>query len=318
MLNLANIKMCSLIVTALALIAAVLPDRAAASRPAEGPGAGSVGGRIVSTSWGETRINGTPTRVVALEFSFVDQLVALGVTPVALGGIGETRIPEYLSGKVKEFTYVGERKDPDLAKIRSVNPDLIIANPDRHQFINTELSRIAPTIALDDRSYSEILSNVTLLGDILGRSEQAATVKKDLEATIESAKRRITNRPTVLVVGASTDGFTVWIKDSFLGSLMAGIGTSYAYTGTLRKGAGTPEVSRLTMEELARIDPEYLFVYGDLSGAKANPLYRTLRAVRSRKVAEVNRNLWSRGRGPVAAKLILEQALPVLTAATKK
>src|SRR5438552_8050734 len=75
--------------------------------------------RTVTHRWGQTTIRGTPSRVVALDFSFIDQLVALGVPPVALGGIGEVRIPEYLSDEVKAFTYVGERKDPDLEIIRS-------------------------------------------------------------------------------------------------------------------------------------------------------------------------------------------------------
>jgi ABC-type Fe3+-citrate transport system substrate-binding protein len=269
--------------------------------------------RTVRHLWGETKIRGTPTRVVALEFSFIDQLVALGVPPVALGGIGDTRIPEYLSDKVKAFTYVGERKDPDLEIIRSVHPDLIIANPDRHGPIRAALSQIAPTIALDDKSYSEILSNVALLGGILGKGREAANVRSTLEARIEAAKSTIQNGPSVLVVGASREGFTVWIRDSFLGSLLTGVGARYAYVGESQPARGTPEVSRLTMDGLTKIDPDYLFAYGELSRWKTDPSFTSLRAFKAGRVVEVERNLWSRGRGPIAAGLILDQGLPVLT-----
>jgi iron complex transport system substrate-binding protein len=117
----------------------------------------------------------------------------------------------------------------------------------------------------------------------------------------------------VLVVGASPDGFTVWIRESFLGSLLTDLGVAYAYTGESQPGRGTPEVSRLTMEKLAGIDPDYLFVYGEASRWKTEPAFTGLKAFKAGRIVEVDRNLWSRGRGPIAAGLILDQALPILT-----
>jgi len=268
--------------------------------------------------WGETEIQGTPTKVITLDFSFVDELTALGVAPVGMAGTGALRVPEYLADRVKEYTYVGERKEPNLELIRSANPDLIIANPDRHKMIKNELQDIAPTVALDDTSYSEVLKNTELLGDLLGKKAEAEQVKKDLEAKIQNAKQKIQGSPKVLVVGAFEDEFSVWVKDSFIGTLMSDVGTTYAFTGS--KGTtseGKSEVAKLTMERLAEINPDFLFVYGDLNLWKDNPLFKNLKAVKEGKVIEVDRNIWSRGRGPIAASLILDQGLPILTG-TKK
>lgn len=270
--------------------------------------------KTISHIWGETEIQGTPTKVIALDFSFADEMSALGVFPAGMAGTGAEHVPEYLADYVTEYTYVGERKEPNLELIRSANPDLIIANPDRHKMIKNELQDIARTIALDDDSYNEILKNTELLGDLLGKKAEAEKVRKDLEAKIQNAKGKIQGKPTVLVVGSFEDEFSVWVKDSFIGSLMSDAGTTYAFTGS--KGTtseGKSEVTKLTMERLAEINPDFLFVYGDLSLWINNPLFTNLKAFKEGKVIEVDRNIWSRGRGPIAASLILDQGLPILT-----
>ncbi|HEU4965623.1 MAG TPA: ABC transporter substrate-binding protein [Bacilli bacterium] len=267
--------------------------------------------------WGDTTLQETPTKIAALDFSFVDELTALGVSPVATAGAGKTEVPEYLADQVKDYTYVGERKEPNLEVLTSAAPDLIIANPDRHSMIKNELSGIAPTIALDDRSYEEVLKNTDLLAEVLGKQEQATAVKKELETKINDAKSKITTKPTVLVVGAFEDEFTVWVKDSFIGSLLTAINTDYVYNGDAQSTEGKAEVAKMTVEKLAETNPDYLFVYGDLSLWKDNPLFKNLKATQDNHVLEVDRNLWSRGRGPIAAKLIIEEAVPFMSGESK-
>ncbi|WP_223813709.1 hypothetical protein [Geobacillus zalihae] len=45
---------------------------------------------------------------------------------------------------------------------------------------------------------------------------------------------------------------------------------------------------------------------------KANPIWSQLKAVKEKRVVEVNRDLWSRSRGPLAAKLIVKEAASIL------
>lgn len=303
-----------LAVTATVLTASMLTGCSSESKTDQPKQAAQTGAeQSVFNVWGETKVQGTPAKVVALDFLFIDELSALGVSPVGLAGTGKTQVPEYLAGKVQEYTYVGERKEPNLEIIRSTNPDLIIANPDRHKLIKNELAAIAPTVAFDDLSIKEVLKDTETLGKVLGKEKEAKQVVKDLEAKIKDAKSKIQGKPKVLVIGAFEDEFSVWLKESFIGSLMVEIGTEYPFEGTKVENEGSSEVAILTMEKLAEIDPDFIFVYGDLSKWKDNPLYKSLRVVQENHVLEVDRNLWSRGRGPVAATKILEQGLPLLT-----
>lgn len=273
----------------------------------------------IQHEWGETELKETPKNIVTLDFSFIDTLTALGVTPVANAGVGTTKIPEYLQDEVSKVTDVGERKAPNLEVIESVSPDLIIASKDRHNMIQKELQDIAPTIALDDNSYEEVMKNVDTIAKAVGKEEKAKQVKAELDDKISKAEEKIEGNPTVLVVGAFDDEFSVWIKDSFIGTLMTNIGVNYAYDGEKEKTEGKAEIAKITMERLSEINPDYIFLYGEnVEKFKNNPLYNNLKAVKENHVVDVDRDLWARGRGPIAADKILDEALPILTEQSSK
>ncbi|WP_347861292.1 ABC transporter substrate-binding protein [Salimicrobium sp. PL1-032A] len=105
--------------------------------------------RTIEHSMGETEISGTPENIVALEFSFVDNLASLGITPVGIADDEDSdRIIKPIREEIGDYTSVGTRKQPSLEVISSLQPDLIIADYQRHQDIYDQLSEIAPTIIL--------------------------------------------------------------------------------------------------------------------------------------------------------------------------
>lgn len=273
----------------------------------------------IKHEWGETELKETPKNIVTLDFSFIDTLVDLGVTPVANAGVGKTKIPEYLQDKASKVKDVGERKAPNLEVISSVKPDLIIASKDRHNMIQKELKDIAPTIAFDDNSYEEVMKNMDTIAKAVGKEEQAKKIRTNLQDKISKAKEKVKGTPTVLVIGAFDDEFSVWIKDSFIGSLLTDVGVKYAYEGKKEKTEGKAEIAKITMERLNEINPDYIFLYGEnVEKFKNNPLYNNLKAVKEKHVIDVDRNLWARGRGPIAADKILDEALPALTGQSSK
>ena len=100
--------------------------------------------RTVDGTLGSMEISGTPKRIVALEFSFVDDLVAVGLKPI---GIADDNNPSSLIPPVKaavgSYTSVGLRATPNLETIASLHPDLIIADAGRHAKIYDKLQAIA-------------------------------------------------------------------------------------------------------------------------------------------------------------------------------
>ena len=78
---------------------------------------------------GTTKVPKHPKRVVVLEYSFVDALVALDVKPVGIADDNKkNRIIKPLRDKIGNYTSVGARKQPNLEKSSKLKPDLIIAD----------------------------------------------------------------------------------------------------------------------------------------------------------------------------------------------
>lgn len=273
--------------------------------------------KTIKHAWGETTIKGTPIKIVALDYAFIDMLSVLDIQPIATVGIGESGFPDYLVDKLdaSSITNVGQAKQPNLEVLTSVKPDLIIANPDRHEMIKDQLSDIAPTIAFDDDNYEEVLANLSLLADVVGKKEQGEKVKQNIESKIKQGMEKMKTAPSVLVVGAFEDESTVWLKNSFVGSLLSGIGTNYLFEGEKDNTAAESktDIAKLSLERLGEFNPDYLFVYGEPEKWLENPIYKNLKSVKENKAITVSRDLWSKGRGPRAAELIIDQALEIMT-----
>lgn len=134
---------------------------------------------------GETIIKSNPQKVVVFDFGTLDTLDKLGVEVTALP---QSNVPSYLS-KYEDAKYenVGSLKEPDLEKINSLSPDLIIISG-RQQDFYEELNKIAPTlyVAVDNANYMEsFTNNVKMLGQIFGKE---AEVETELAAITDSIK----------------------------------------------------------------------------------------------------------------------------------
>ncbi|GGA31417.1 ABC transporter substrate-binding protein [Paenibacillus physcomitrellae] len=270
----------------------------------------------VTNAWNPLKVTETPQKIITLDFSFIDTLTSLGITPAGNAGVGTTKIPEYLNGMLKsEVADVGERKAPNLEVIQSLKPDLIVASVDRHSMIRKELEDIGPTIAFDDASYDQIIANLHSIAQIVGKEQEADKVEADLNAKMEQVKQQLAGSPSIIVAGFFDDEFTVWVKDSFVGSLLSRIGLNYAYNGEVSNLEGKGEGTKMTLERIHEINPDYIMVYGDKTDKlQSNPLFKDLKAVKEKHLIEVDRNLWSRGRGPIAASKIMDEALANLSA----
>lgn len=115
---------------------------------AENAGSESTSGPIVlKDSKGEITLDKPAQRVVVLEWTFTEDVIALGVQPV--GNADNENYKLYVTSEAPldaNVTDVGSRDEPDLETIASLKPDLIIANTGGHEGIYDQLKSIAPTL----------------------------------------------------------------------------------------------------------------------------------------------------------------------------
>jgi MFS transporter, DHA1 family, staphyloferrin A biosynthesis exporter len=263
----------------------------------------------VEHAWGTTDVPLKPKNIVVLDLPFLDAMTALGQPVAGFAGTSDKNIPAYLVGQLpvgSAPTFVGERKQPNLEVILSLKPDLIVANPDRHKMIRQQLESLAPTIALTDDSLDQVREVTRTFAAITERKAELEQVEGDLQESLAKAKDQQDGTPGVLVVGAFEDEFSTWTAESFIGSLFAEIGANYLFKGPPSASESQTEVAKITVESLAQLNPDLLFVYGDASRWDANPIFRKLSAYQESKILPIDRDLWSRARGPLAAQKILQ------------
>ena len=264
----------------------------------------------VKDAKGEFTLDKTPSRVVALEYSFVDALAQVSVSPVGVADDNKVdRILPQVREKITAWQSVGTRSQPSLEVIASLKPDLIIADPSRHTAVFEELKKIAPTVMFDSRheSYQGNLETAQKIGDLVGKSaEMKAKINEHNDYIANIAKNLGVQGKKASFGTSREDKFNIQNDNGYVGSFLTTLG--FAPT-KLNSDQAFVEIN---LEQLVMEKPEYLFIahYRDESIARkweAEPLWKAIPAVKANHVYSVDADMWARGRGLEASKIMAKQ-----------
>ena len=127
-----------------------------------------------------------PQRIICLTEKPTETLYLLGAGDLVVGVSGYTvRPPEArLKPKVSAFT------SAKFDKIYALKPDLVIAFSDLQADIAAELIKHGVTVmTFNQRSVSEILQMILMIGGLIGRSEKAQQTVDNFKRDLEAAQR---------------------------------------------------------------------------------------------------------------------------------
>ncbi|MGM0703966.1 MAG: ABC transporter substrate-binding protein [Pseudomonadota bacterium] len=272
--------------------------------------------RTVDHAFGESRIAGSPQRIVTLYQGATDSALALGLEPV---GVVESWLERpmyrYLRNSLPEdVRYLGLETQPDLEAIAELAPDLIVGARYRQAGVYPLLSRIAPTV-IADTAY-EFEAMLELLGKATGRQAKAKTLLDawhervaDFRCRAEAALGNAWPQE-VSVVSFRGDHVRLYY-DGFAWRVLEQLGFRRP-EGQTGAGWGIKLVSR---ESLPAMDADAIFVFmrDDPAVAEqhrawtAHPLWQNLEAVKRDRVHEVDPVIWSMGAGILAANRLLDE-----------
>ena len=264
----------------------------------------------IQDEMGTFEIDTVPQRIVALEFSFVDALANLGVSPVGVADDGKaTNVIPQIRNKVQPWTSVGSRYQPSLEAIAALKPDLIIADGGRSAETYQELLKIAPTVMLKSRgeTYEENLISVAKIGEILGKKELINQVIKDHHKRMDDFAENIVSEQRFQFGVTNEKGLWIHGPKSYAGSVMERLGLSTSVPDE-RENA----YIATTLEQLIKANPDVFLIgkYGDktiIDVWQENPLWNLIEAVKNKKVTEVEPLLWSKNRGLIAAEIMAKE-----------
>lgn len=270
--------------------------------------------RTIKHEMGETEIKNTPKKIVTLELSFVDSLNALGIKPIGISDDNKKDMITKLVGQEMDYTSVGTREQPNLEVISSLQPDLIIADAERHKGIYKDLQQIAPTVVLKSResTYQENLDSFKTIAKAVNQEEAADKRLNEHEKTIKELKSKLTvnSNMTVLPAVVRDTSFQAHTSSSYDGELLERMGLKNAIH------QDQPH-AEMNLEQLVEINPDVLLLANNEGKLltdewKDNLLWKDLKAVKNKQVYSVDRDLWTRYRGVVSAEAIAKDTLNML------
>ncbi|MEL6232693.1 MAG: iron-siderophore ABC transporter substrate-binding protein [Cyanobacteria bacterium J06627_3] len=258
---------------------------------------------------GTSQVPVAPKRIVVLDTTPLDAVLALGVDPV--GTISYGMPPGYLGEKASDIEIIGQFNQPNLEAILKLKPDLILGAKSISEKLYPKLSRIAPTVFIEGAGRSwDWKNNFRIYADALNKREQAEQLITDYEQQLSELQSTLAPSPdslTASVVLNGRFGFIAHTPKSFSGSVLQEIG----FQRNAVQGNEDQFFVRLSREDLDSPEGDILFLihYPDTTSKEKfvnDRLWSQLDVVQRDAVCEVKGEVWAAGRSILAAQQILK------------
>ncbi|MDC0759611.1 ABC transporter substrate-binding protein [Brevibacillus sp. AG] len=244
--------------------------------------------RTISHLSGETVIQEKPIKIATPYIAFVDYLAVLDEYPIAAQGVSTitANFPS-LSKRVADKNMIDLGMEVDLEKLLAVQPDVIIAADDmRDQY--EKLSQIAPTVILTQAG--DWRETIQQMAAIIGKEEKATNVLAEFDRKSAAYKEELAFRSqesVMFIMYRGKEQFITW-NDGRFDPFYDGLG--------LRRTEGANENGQLSLESLAQLNPDHLFVInnwqapiqgGVKEALKGSNVWNSLNAVKNNQVYEL-------------------------------
>lgn len=267
---------------------------------------------IVKHAMGETKITGTPKRIVVLTNEGTEAVLALGLKPVGAVKSWTGNVwYDHIKPEMTEVKELGTEHQPNIEAIAALKPDIILGNKMRQEKIYSQLSAIAPTV-FSETLRAEWKSNFALYAEALNKKAEGEKVLADFDKRVEDFRKKAGDKlaTKVSIVRFMPGKTRIYYKDTFSGLLLSQIG--FARPQVQNKDTFADDV---TTERIPDMDGDILFYFtwetGNGEAAKLekewleNPLWKNLNVAKNNKVFKVNDDIWNTSGGVKAANLML-------------
>lgn len=254
------------------------------------------------------------TRVVALNTGHLDHLLLLGIVPVGLAVAKSANgdpsgIPDYIYDRFGEsfdldaIEQVGLRAEPDVEKIATLEPDLILSNDRADEALLTQLRGITTVVTTNGGSelWKEDLG---ILADAVGKREEADDLLAAYEKNASDWADNRGNDAVVSLVRGRNDEYILTGPSSLSGSVVEDASL------TRPDGQRFSDTANhdLSVENTDQLDADYLFYSFD-GGAESltdSASWRNLEVVKDGNAYAVDMDAWFLNASLVAAQYILD------------
>jgi iron complex transport system substrate-binding protein len=218
-------------------------------------------------------------RIVSLVPAVTEMLFAVGAGPQVVGVSSFDREPV----QVAALPRVGALLDPDLERILSLRPDMVVAYGTQED-LHRQLARAGiPVFSYKHGGLAGITETIQRVGERTGHVEAANALVRDIEADLTAARTRVASQPrpkVLLVFGRDPDSLrNVFASGGigFLHDVLELAGGTNVLSDVRREGL------QISVEQILAKRPEVILELraeadADLE-SKTRKVWRTLAAV---------------------------------------
>jgi len=227
-------------------------------------------------------VRSTPRRIVSLAPNNTEILFALGLANRVVGVTSWCDYPPAARKKPR----VGDRAI-NVEKVIALKPDLIVAHAKLNDAYIGRLESIGKTvIAIDPKTYKEVMSDILIIGRATGRDARATQVVRQMRSSLQKVRRRpLDTRRNVLVVIQPSPLWAAGPKtlvDEMLGFVRA---VNIAHDSQ-------PGFNQFPVEKAIARRPDVLIVgKGEKRFFLDSPIWRDTKAVRDNRVYDMDFDL---------------------------
>ncbi|QOS82697.1 iron-hydroxamate ABC transporter substrate-binding protein [Paenibacillus sp. JNUCC31] len=244
----------------------------------------------------EVKIPANPERIIASYLE--DHLVTLGVKPVAQWSVA-SGIQEYLQKDLDGIP--GIASDLPFEAVASFSPDLIIMGSEStvEGEKYEQYNKIAPTYVLGDDINKDWRQALLKIGEILNKSDEAQKALADYDAKTKEIKEKV-----AAATGGTKSAAALWLFNNKFYVVSDNVSSGEVMYNEL--GLLEPEVvkeasvkatgnwSEISLERIAEIDADYLFLVNSDKGTGAEALkdsvWQSIPAVKNGNIFEFTRS----------------------------
>jgi ABC-type Fe3+-hydroxamate transport system substrate-binding protein len=237
--------------------------------------------RIVDARGRELRFERAPERIVSLVPSHTESLFALGAGGRVVGATEYCVHPEQVLCGVPR---VGGTKNPRIARILELAPDLVIANREENRRADVERLEAAGVQVLVTyaRTAEEATADLRRLGELTGTVQRADELATGIESALQRARARAAGRAVRYLALIWKGPYMAVGPDTFAHALLAACGGVNGLPPSPRR---YPRIDERGIEAL---DPEVILLptepYAFTSGERDALLALPCRAARESRV----------------------------------
>ena len=259
--------------SALSVVAAVTPSGLQA--------AGSAGKPIqVMDARDKTTVFNAPVqRIMSLQPSFTEAICALGACDRLVGVDRFSSWP--LS--VADLPKVGSLRDPDIEKILSLKPDVVLVRPNHR--LDEKLERLGiKVLTLNAQTHGDVARELDVLSALLGKPGEGAKLwaqtKRGLERYRQAMPREWLGKTVYFELHS---GMAAAGKQSFIGQTLQSLGLVNIV------GSELPMYPKLSPEYVMRANPDVLITMADMRDPQPTerPGWAALTALQNRRFCRI-------------------------------